>query len=843
MDINYDQFNGDALIFKYNIDEHGNPISIKVDKEEKQVSIHGTIQLEFVPDEYNRVVMLNEDNSQMVEVFNRDEIKLNTYYIDYNNGIAYLDKAQFGKIKVYNYYKKGLQLIGCSRIYDEHDVTGKNVMMTLQEIIDAGKECIRILLDIGDAYQIITRLEKNIEIGSELHNTLNNDIEVGTTLQQKLHSDIVEATKWKDQLHTDVQEGKVLQPLLEQTIADGNTAKQQLDQSIADAQDDIAKIEATGNEIIYITSSQWTYNDVSKMYEKQITHTCNSENVHVTCKTSDTKEALFLPWKIVDKNNVLLKSDEAINVSVIISANYYKPLIDNTTTQEVIDARKGEATLLDKINKVDKELNTIENIVLNKRIKTVKDYGAKGDGITDDTNSIQNCIDNENVTIFPKGEYLIKSNLKIKGFLIGCDAKIIIASDFIPSTEISPNNEIAIYNASFSTIYSNPDSVIIKGIVFIKNDGAKVPYTILGLANTNNSVVEGCNIYHDGNESTCGLDLYGCNKNVVIKNNNIELKANAIYGGVWCRQVGVNQVSENIKFFGNTIVNNQSDEVLAVYGYQGSVKNVIIQSNTLIHNGVCNNVITIGANDPTVSGGSANASLENVVFCNNIICANKCNSKVLQISMEAESLRLDNILIDNNIINLSNAVEDVTRIIGVHFGTNIVVSNNNINQNANESVIGIYSDVIIDLKDNNIKGYYKNVTKGKVRVLRNNIEVRHKEAIFYEPIIVKDNYIEPLSYYFCICENNTEDNPLCFLNNTIKTKFAHNITKISVDGNNLCCGNTVEYTDISNNGYLLYVGKYNDKRTVVKDNIVYNSDKLLSTVGAITNINNIMIVN
>lgn len=374
MDINYDQFNGDALIFKYNIDEHGNPISIKVDKEEKQVSIHGTIQLEFVPDEYNRVVILNEDNSQMVEVFNRDEIKSNTYYIDYNNGIAYLDKAQFGKVKVYNYYKKGLQLIGCSRIYDEHDVTGKNVMMTLQEIIDAGKECIRILLDIGDAYQIITRLEKNIEIGSELHNTLNNDIEIGTLLQQKLHADIVEATKWKDQLHTDVQEGKKLQPLLEQTVNDGNTTKQQLEQSIADAQDDIAKIEATGNEIVNITSSQWVYNDISKMYEKQITHTCNSENIHITCKTSDTKEALFLPWKIVDKSNILLKSDEAIGVSVVISARYYKPLIDNTTTQEVIDARKGKTSLLEKIDSIDEQIKTNEQTTNLKLDKIDFDY-------------------------------------------------------------------------------------------------------------------------------------------------------------------------------------------------------------------------------------------------------------------------------------------------------------------------------------------------------------------------------------------------------------------------------------------------------------------------------------
>lgn len=319
MDLNYDQFNGDALIFKYNLDEYGNPISIKVDKEEKQVSVHGTIQLEYVPDEYNRVVILNEDNTQMTEVFNRDEIKPNTYYVDYNNGVVYLDKSQFGKTKIYNYYKKGLQLIGCSRIYDEHDVSGKHVVLTLQEIIDAGREALRFLLDIGDAKKVIELLESLIAEGkltiTNLENKKNECI-------QSINNAISQATQDKNEIVQEIQD------------------------NIQQAKDEVVNV--AGNKEVIIRSSDWALN--IDVYEKEISHNLNSENIHVSFKNADTKEGVTMGYKIIDKTRILLKSDEVINLSVTLSASYYKPLITtNVDEGEIVGAREGKANLRDNM--------------------------------------------------------------------------------------------------------------------------------------------------------------------------------------------------------------------------------------------------------------------------------------------------------------------------------------------------------------------------------------------------------------------------------------------------------------------------------------------------------------
>ena len=332
----------DSLILKRNVDSQGNPVSINIVDMKPVMDNHSCIVLSQIPDEYYR---LNIEGYS--EVFDVENVGAKEYKVDYANGVVYFNPVNIGKTITIDYKGIGCELIYCSRVASKLDVYG-NVVETLEEMIDKGKNYLKLIETLGNSVTIINKLELEIEEGQTLYDLLHSDIAIGKPLQENLHADITEAGKWKDQLHQDVADGKVLQPLLQQTTNDAEDVKTRLDQSIADAQDDIDKITAAGNKEVLIQSSQWTLN--VDMYEKEISHDLNSENLHITAKNSDTKEVVTIGYKILDKTRILLKSDEAINLSATLSASYYKPLITtNVDEGEIVGAREGKANLRDNM--------------------------------------------------------------------------------------------------------------------------------------------------------------------------------------------------------------------------------------------------------------------------------------------------------------------------------------------------------------------------------------------------------------------------------------------------------------------------------------------------------------
>lgn len=298
------------IITKRNTDSDGNPVSVYL-IETKQIFSNGSfIVLKQVPDELHRVSVQGYK-----EVYDVEKMKVHEFKVDYNQGVVYFHPKAIGKTVVVEYYGIGYELISASRIFTKYDNRG-NVIETLEDVVEK----------VHEVKPILDRLTKSEE-------TIN-------------------------QIHTDLDKAEVVMPQLQDSTTKGEQIKNELDTSIQNAQEDILKIKATGNKEVLVSASEWVLNQ--GIYEKQIVHGLNSENIHVTVKNSDTKESCTIGWKIINKTTILLKSDEAINMSVVVSASYYKPLIEGDVSQdELIRARRGESSLDVKVQKIDNNISKL----------------------------------------------------------------------------------------------------------------------------------------------------------------------------------------------------------------------------------------------------------------------------------------------------------------------------------------------------------------------------------------------------------------------------------------------------------------------------------------------------
>lgn len=541
-DINYDI---PTIITKRNVDSMENPIGVKLLEKKQVMDNHSCIVLSQIPDENYRITIEGFN-----EVFNSDELGNNNFYVSYSQGVIYFLPRYNGKTVVVEYYGIGYELISASRVFYKYDKHG-GIIETLEEILDNAKEQLELIKTLGDSVKVIEKLEMDLENGKVLHGNLENDIEVGTPLQENLHSDIVEAKKWKDQLHQDVADGKVLQPLLQQTVDDAEDVKIRLDKSIADAQEDIATIEATGNKEVIIQSSQWRLN--GDVYEKEITHPCNSENLHVTAKNSDTKEAVTIGYKILDKTRILLKSDESISMSVILSASYYHATqtISDDIAEEVVKARKGEESLDVKITKIDEQLDNKanKNEVVKRGYGTLNDFDENtrallqglGEGETNinavlgienvkNENISSKTISIEKTSFFEAENPNLVTNIKERGYYVPAtgnweDRDDIFTCDFIKAKtgDVLYTNTYSIYLYDINKNFLHESTYIVNGTYDIKVEGTEYVRPNFKYANT--SIAEAYLKLHGDSSNFYSENLKLKNENLplnIIKNDHLD---------------------------------------------------------------------------------------------------------------------------------------------------------------------------------------------------------------------------------------------------------------------------------------------------------------------------------
>ncbi len=306
---------------------------------------------------------------------------------------------------------------------------------------------------------------------------------------------------------------------------------------------------------------------------------------------------------------------------------------------------------------------------------SVTDFGARGDGRTDDAPAIQAALDAAKLVYLPAGDYLIKTNLRINdGAVLQGDqqaSRIVINDSFVKRVGWG-SDYAAIYNADFGAAY-NPDTadaVQIRGLrVRMTVTSPSTITAIMAFANVNRLVVDDCDLLCDGTSGgMTGLDVYAGCQNVSISNNSIRTLNGTPHGGPLlirneCVSNGGTTVTRAVSVIGNHFESNQGDEMLNVCGDDGPTQDVTIQYNTFHHlSGGTRPVVSIamyaagnyaGVLDPPA------AALSNVLFDNNTVMIDDFSSDGIRVGCASDLTHVvDNVSITNN--NVTCAVSGGT---------------------------------------------------------------------------------------------------------------------------------------------------------------------------------------
>ena len=119
-------------------------------------------------------------------------------------------------------------------------------------------------------------------------------------------------------------------------------------------------------------------------------------NLDVQVTVTEGEKVLAIPFPIQVRVTPNIAEEAQIDEN---SMGSYAEVV-----QEIAEARNGYDSL-------DERLNSI--ISGSGNVASVKDYGAKGDGETDDTAAIKQAIEENNLVIFPEGEYLTNGGVSV----------------------------------------------------------------------------------------------------------------------------------------------------------------------------------------------------------------------------------------------------------------------------------------------------------------------------------------------------------------------------------------------------------------------------------------------
>lgn len=250
-------------------------------------------------------------------------------------------------------------------------------------------------------------------------------------------------------------------------------------------------------------------------------------------KINEAKGAANAAQADINAHEASTKAHPAQNITYSGNAvgNNVKAAIDSMDTRidnlilesgnsdpEVVDARGGYAVLSERLNASDEILR--ETVKKGDFVYNVKDYGAKGDGVTNDSSSIQALVNTvgsngRGTIVVPPGDYILNTGLdfapfasasgKPCGFVMMKGAKFVAAQTMDYMINLQSNDNAQIQNGLF---------------VFDHLDGQSFATFLIRLRGVTDSRID-CGILQNGVSGfvsdMSGIPAYGnFNNNITI---------------------------------------------------------------------------------------------------------------------------------------------------------------------------------------------------------------------------------------------------------------------------------------------------------------------------------------